>query len=408
MMRTFSLSHVSLRSILILATLVVSVAVTALKSIPPAQSAEADAGQLIFRFDTFGDEQLWTDTLQMQHAIDKVSPATALSVGLKVDSDALPPAVIDAIKAGQVDLEDPAVTIQLLKLNAVVGVIGKVTGTNNTLATIGISCALCHSTVDNSVATGIGRRLDGWPNLDLNVGAIIALSPAIADKSPYLSWGRGKFDPRFHAFDGEKFIPLNSPTFPVVLSPAYGLQGVGFETFTGDGPISYWNNYVGVTQMGGHGDFVDPRIGLNIIQQPDLVASNLPALLAYQLSLPKPPGPAGSFNTAAATRGQALFNGAARCATCHVPPTYTDVLTGPKPPFLHTAEEVGAEPEYATRSATKMYRTTPLRGLWQHPPYFHDGSARDLPAVVNHYDTFFSLNLSSREKRDLVEFLKTL
>jgi mono/diheme cytochrome c family protein len=364
-------------------------------------------GRSIFRFDTFGDEQLWTDTLQLQHVIKNVSPATALSVGLKVDSDALPPAVINAIRAGQVNLNDPAVTLQLLKLNAVVGVIGKVVGANDTLVTIGITCALCHSTVDNSVTAGIGRRLDGWPNLDLNVGAIIALSPATTDKSPYLSWGRGKFDPRLHAFDGKRFIPLNSPTLPVVIPPAYGLQGVGFETFTGDGPISYWNNYVAVTEMGGHGDFIDPRIGLRIIQRPDLVASKLPALLAYQLSLPKPPPP-GSLDAAAAARGQALFTGAARCSSCHIPPTYTDVLTGANPPFLHSAAEVGTEPVYATRSATKMYRTTPLRGLWQHPPYFHDGSASDLAAVVNHYNTVLSLGLTSAQKTDLVEFLKTL
>lgn len=344
----------------------------------------------------------------MQHVIKNVSPATALSVGLKVDSDALPPAVISTIQTGQVNLNEPAVTIQLLKLNAVVGVIGKVVGANDNLATIGITCALCHSRVDNAVTAGIGRRLDGWPNLDLDVGAIVALSPAISDKSPYLSWGRGKYDPRFHAFNGTGFIPLNNSTLPVVIPPAYGLQGVGFETFTGDGPISYWNNYVGVTQMGGHGDFIDSRIGLNIIQTPDLVASKLPALLAYQLSLPKPAPPAGSFNAAAAGRGQALFNGAARCATCHIPPTYTDVLTGPNPPFLHSAAEVGTEPAYATRSATQMYRTTPLRGLWQHPPYFHDGSASDLPAVVNHYNTVLSLRLMSAQKRDLVEFLKTL
>ncbi len=195
---------------------------------------------------------------------------------------------------------------------------------------------------------------------------------------------------------------------PVVIPPAYGLQGVGFETFTGDGPISYWNNYVGVTEMGGHGDFIDPRIGLRIIQRPDLVAPKLPALLAYQLSLPKPPPPAGSFDAAAAARGQALFTGAARCSTCHIPPTYTDVLKGVNPPFLHSAAEVGTEPVYATRSATKMYRTTPLRGLWQHPPYFHDGSASDLPAVVNHYNTVLPLGLTSAEKTDLVEFLKTL
>src|SRR5688572_3617531 len=381
--------------------------------VPLAQSAQSPSsfdGKSVFRYDTFGDEQLWTDVLQMQHALKTVSPATALSVGLKVDSDALPAALITAIATQQVNLNDPAVTIQLLKLNAVVGVIGKVVGPNDHLANVGISCALCHSTVDNSVAAGIGRRLDGWPNLTLNVGAIVALSPAIADKSPYLSWGRGKYDPRLHAFDGKKFIVLNSPTLPVVLPPIYGLQGVGFETFTGDGPISYWNNYVGVTQMGGHGDFVDPRIGLRIIQRPDLVAPKLPALLAYQLSLPKPPPPANSFNVAAAANGAILFNGVAKCATCHVPPLYTDVHLGSNPnvPLLHDAIETGTEPMYATRSATKRYRTTPLRALWQHPPYFHDGSAATLPAVVDRYNTHLSLGLSVQQKSDLVEFLKSL
>jgi hypothetical protein len=384
--------------------------VTLAPVVPQAQSPNGFDGKSIFRFDTFGDEQLWTQMLQMQHAIKNVSPATALSVGLKVDSEALPQAVIDALKAGQVNLDDPAVTIQLLKLNAVVGVIGKVVGANDNLATVGITCALCHSTVDDSLAPGIGKRLDGWANLSLNVGAIIVLSPAITDKSPYLGWGPGKFDPRLHAFDGTTFIPLNSPTLPVVIPPVYGLQGVGFETFTADGPISYWNNYVGVTQMGGHGSFTDlrPPIGLSITQTPDQVTPKLPALLQYQLSLQTPKAPAGSFQRSAARRGQELFTGAARCATCHIPPTYTDVLSGPDLPFLHSASEVGTEPEYASRSATGKYRTTPLRALWQHPPYFHDGSAKDLLAVVNHYNTVRSLGLTERQKADLVEFLKTL
>jgi hypothetical protein len=374
-----------------------------------AQSGGFD-GKQVFRFDTFGDEQLWTDVLQMQKAIAGVSPAIALSLGLKVDSDTLPPSVIDAIKAGQVDLNDPAVTVQLLKRNAVVGVVGKVVGANNNLATVGVTCALCHSTVDDSVAPGIGRRLDGWPNRTLNVGAIIALSPAITDKSPYTSWGPGKYDARFHAFDGTSFIPLNSPSLPAVIPPAFGLQDVGFETYTGDGPISYWNNYVAVTQMGGHGSFTDPRIGLSITQTPDLVTPKLPALLQYQLSLQTPNPPAGSFNRVAARRGSDVFNGAGRCASCHTPPTYTDVLSGPDPnvPFLHAPSEVGQDPVYAARSATGMYRTTPLRALWQHAPYFHDGSAQTLLDVVNHYDTLFGLGLSDRQKADLVEFLKTL
>jgi mono/diheme cytochrome c family protein len=367
-------------------------------------------GQSIFRFDTFGDEQLWTDTLQMQNVIKNVSPRTALSVGLRVDSDALPPAVINAIKAGQVNLDDPAVTIELLKLNAVIGVIGKVVGPSNTLATIGITCALCHTTVDDSVAPGIGRRQDGWPNRALNVGAIIALSPAVINKAPFLSWGPGKFDARLQIFDGTRIVSLNTPTDPVVIAPAFGLKGVGFETYTGDGVISYWNNYVGVTQMGGHGSFSDPRIGISVTQTPDLVTPKLPALLKYQLDLQTPPPPKDSFDKAAARRGRDVFNGVGGCARCHKPQLFTDVLSGPDPrvPFLHSPFEVGTEPVYASRSATKMYRTTPLRALWQHPPYFHDGSAPDLLAVVNHYNTQFQLGLRDQEKADLVEYLKTL
>ena len=379
--------------------------------VPRAGSQGDFDGKSIFRFDTFGDEQLWTDTLQMQKVIANVSPETALSVGLKVDSDALPRAIIDALRAGQVNLDDPAVTIQLLKLNAVVGVVGKVVGANDHLATVGITCALCHSTVDNSIAPGVGKRLDGWPNRSLNVGAIIALSPAVGNKAPFLSWGPGKYDARFRAFDGTSFIELNGTTLPVVIPPAFGLQGVGFETFTGDGPISYWNNYVAVTQMGGHGSFSDSRAPLNltIVQTPDLVTPKLPALLQYQLSLQTPPPPRGSFNRQAAARGAELFSGAAACATCHIPPLYTDVLSGnPGRPFLHAPSEDVAEQLYAARSVTGMYRTTPLRALWQHPPYFHDGSAPDLAAVVDRYNTQRSLGLSKRQQADLVEFLKTL
>ena len=373
-----------------------------------APSAKPSQGQAIFRFDTFGDEQLWTTVLRMHEAVANVSPETALSVGLKVDVEALPESVKAALAAGQVDLKDPAVTIELLRLNAVVGIIGKVDDTGQ-LVSIGTTCALCHSTVDNSFAMGIGKRLDGWPNRDLNVGAILGLSPAI-DASEFSSWGPGKYDPRHHAFDGTNIIPLNSPTLPVLIPPAYGLQGVGFETYTGDGPISYWNSYVGVSQMGGQGNFSDPRIGLTITQKPDRVTPKLPALLEYQLSLPAPAPPSGSFNAAAARRGERLFAGKADCARCHTPPTYTDVSSGPDPnvPVLHDAAEVGAEPVYASRSATGKYRSTPLRGAWQRPPYFHDGRAATLLAVVNHYDQFFGLNLSEQQKADLVEFLKSL
>jgi hypothetical protein len=401
----------AMKRLFALAAIIYGIALVAAIAAQPASAAKAADGRQIFRFDTFGDEQLWTDTLRMHEAIASVSPAVALGVGLKVDVEALPPAIVDALTKGQIELNDPDVTIQLLALNAVVGVIGRVNGAGQ-LKSIGITCALCHSTVDDSLTAGVGRRRDGWPNRDLNVGAIVALSPVLNDgqKAVFNSWGRGKFDPRLQAFDGTNLIPLNSPTLPVVIPPAYGLRGIGFETFTGDGPISYWNNYVGVTQMGGHGSFRDLRLGLSITQTPDLVTPKLPALLDYQLSLEAPAPPPGSFNKTAARRGERLFNGAARCASCHTPPTFSDVLSGPdsRVPFLHAASEIGAEPVYASRSVTGMYRTSPLRGIWQHPPYFHDGSAADLPAVVNHYDGLFSLGLTARQKADLVEFLKSL
>ena len=391
-------------------------ALVMMMSMQQAADAKPQDGQEIFRFDTFGDEQLWTDVLRMHEVLSSVPPATALAVGLKVDVDALPPPVIAAIKAGQLDVKDPRVTVRLLEMNAVVGVVGKVAG--DTLRSVGITCALCHSTVDNSLARGIGRRLDGWPNRDLNVGVIVGLSPSpVIDpfRQEFSQWGPGKYDARHHIFDGTNLRVLHpSPpsgreTIPVVIPPAFGLQGVGFETYTGDGPISYWNNYVGVTQMGGQGNFSDPRIGVIVIQKPDRVTRQLPALLDYQLSLLAPPPPPGSFNQAAATRGQLVFNTKARCATCHIPPTYTDVLRPDRSaPFLHTPAEIGADPEYAARSATGMYRTTPLRGAWQHPPYFHDGSAADFLAVVNYYNSFFNLGLTDAEKADLVAFLKSL
>jgi hypothetical protein len=374
-------------AMLALGTLVVGV-----RSIT-AQPAVFD-GLTIFRFDSFGDEQLWTDKLRMHEVIQAaVDPMTALAVGLKVDASALPANFLSTH-----ELTDPATTIELIRLNAVVGVVGTVS--NGTLTRVGITCALCHSTVDNSAGAGIGQRLDGWPNRDLDPGRIIALSPALtpAQKAVYNSWGPGFYDPRFN---------VDGVNLPVRIPPAYGLQGVGFEIYTGDGPISYWNNYVAVTQMGGHGSFCDRRIKVCITQEPDLVTPKLPALREYQLSLMKPPPPAGSFDPDAALRGRALFLGKAACDVCHEPPTYTDVGTAAAP-VLHNPNQVGQDPTYAKRSATKRYRTTPLRALWQHPPYFHDGSAATLMDVVNHYDGLFELSLTQAEKDDLVAFLKSL
>jgi len=376
-----------------------------------ANAALVAQGKQIFRFDTFGDESKWTDQLGLHTTIKNiVTPEVALSVGLKVDFDALDPATQDALKKGNVDLKNTATTIELLRQNAVVGLKGTVeniAGTD-TLTHVGITCALCHSTVDNSITTGIGSRLDGWPNLQLNSGAIIALSPALdaPTKAVFNSWGPGKYDPRFN---------LDGKNGPQVVPPAYGLAGINSITSTGDGTdVAYWNRYVGVTQMGGHGTFVEPRTGVNVTNgadangAADLITSKLPALQAYQLSLSAPPPPAGSFDAAAAVRGQLVFVGAGKCSTCHSGPLMTDA------PTLHLPSEVVSEPEapgvpsYASRSATKMYRTSPLHGLWQHAPYFHNGSAATLVDVVNTYNTKKTLGLSTAQMADLVEYLKSL
>jgi mono/diheme cytochrome c family protein len=356
----------------------------------PAPSKD---GKQVFRFDTFGNEKFWTDTLRMHEVIaSAVDPTTALSVGLKVDSEALPPGILQ-----KVDLKSPATTVALLKMNAVVGLKGTVVTKDgkDTLTRVGITCALCHSTVDDSVMPGIGKRLDGWPNRSLNPGAIIALSPALdeAKKKVYNSWGAGKYDPRFNQ-DGKNG--------PVLIPPAYGLAGSKHATYTGDGDISYWNNYVAVTQMGGQGAFDEPKLGIHVVPAgPDLVKPVLPALRAYQHSLGAPAPKAGSFDAAAAGRGKTLFAGAAKCSTCHTGAARTGVK-------LHAPAETGMDATYAARSASKMYRATPLRGLWQHAPYFHDGSAATLDAVVDHYAGALKLSLTAEQKKDLVEYLKSI
>jgi len=367
----------------------------------PLNPALIASGQTTFRFDTYGDETFWTDTLRMHEVIrTSVSPATALSVGLKVDVDALPPAVKTALQNGTISLADPATTVALLKLGAVVGVVGQVDA-SNTLTHVGITCALCHSTVDNSFAPSIGHRLDGWPNRDLNVGAIIALSPAItaAQRAVYQSWGPGMYDPRFN---------IDGKNMPVVIPPAFGLRNVDREIYTGDDTISYWNDYVAITQMHGHGHFVDSRIGVDINNPPELVAPKLAALRTYQFSLETPAPIPGSFDAEAARRGRMVFNDVANCASCHRSSVYTDVNQG----ILHTPAEDGQDPAYALRSATKLYRTTPLRGLWHPPqlkgPYFHDGHAPTLGAAIDHYVQLQGLVLTARQRADLIEYLKTL
>ncbi|MGN6268025.1 MAG: hypothetical protein ACTHM5_20275 [Ginsengibacter sp.] len=381
--------------------------------LPPLDQELVKQGQQVFRYWTFGDETFWTDVLQMNKVIETaVDPTTALSVGLKVDAAAIPAAVVAGIQDGSVSLTDPQTTLALLSLNAVVGVKGEVSkGADGKLHLdrAGITCALCHSTVDNSFAPGIGSRLDGYPNRDLNPGLIISLSPALtpAQKATYASWGTGMYDPRFN-HDG-----LSNP---VVIPPAFGLYGIPKAIFTGDGdvehepvgPVAYWNRYVAVTQMHGHGYFADPRLDwvVDHRENDDLVTDKLPALQAYQYSIAAPAPPANSFNIAAAARGEVLFIGKAKCASCHSGPLFTDVTDGGK---LHPqSASVALDKDYVKRSATKQWRVTPLKGIWQHPPYFHDGSAKTLADVVARYNQERNLKLSDAEKADLTEYLKSL
>ena len=382
-------------------------------NLPPLDPKLVEQGQQIFRHETFGDETFWTDQLRMNEVIESaVSPATALSVGLKVDANALPAAVVSAIQNGQVDLNNPQTTLVLLQLNAVVGVKGQVSQREDgslKLDRMGITCALCHSTVDNSFAPGIGSRLDGWPNRDLNPGLIVSLSPALSaeQKAVYTSWGPGIYDPRYNN-DG-----LNNP---VVIPPAFGLYGLPKAIFTGDGdiehepagPVAYWNRYVAVTQMHGHGYFKDDRLNLtrDYRENDDLVTDKLPALQAYQFSLTAPKPPTGSFDATAAARGKILFSGKAQCASCHSGPLFSDVIDNGK---LHQqSASVAVDKDYVNRSATKKWRVTPLKGIWQHPPYFHDGSANTLADVVARYNQEQHLTLSASEQSDLTEYLKSL
>ncbi|WP_084301247.1 c-type cytochrome [Comamonas badia] len=396
-------------------------------------------GQDVFRNDTFGDEAKWTDQLKMNQVIEAaVDPLTAASVGVKVDLDALPAAVAGAILAGDVPLDNPQSTLALLELNAVVGIRGQVSTDaqgKKHLDRVGITCALCHSTVSREDLPGpigaalkgvVGHRLDGHANRDLNPGAIIALSPALAGDSNKAaraqlnSWGPGKYDPRWN-FDG-----ISNPT---VIPPAYGLATLTKAIFTGDadaahepaGPVAYWNRYVSVTQMGGIGTFSDSRLqgklggyhdvdNTNGGKLADRVTGVLPALQAYQYSLPAPKAIAGSFDPAAAARGQAVFSGAANCASCHAGEAFTDATQGK----LHPAEgtSVANDQDYVKRSATQQWRTSPLPGIGYRASlgekFFHDGSADNLAEVVDMYDTRKKLGLTAAQKTDLVEYLKSL
>lgn len=382
--------------------------------LPDLDPELVEQGKEVFRYETFGDETFWTDQLHMNEVIESaVDPTTALSVGLKVDASALPDEVVEGIQSGEIDLEDPQTTLALLSLDAVVGVKGEVKPMDDgslSLERVGITCALCHSTVDDSFAPGIGNRLDAFPNRDLDPGFIISLSPALDPETQeiYASWGPGYYDPRFN-HDG-----LSNP---VVIPPAFGLYGLPKAIFTGDGdvehepagPVAYWNRYVAVTQMHGHGYFADERLDnweVDYREDDDLVTDNLPALQAYQYSISAPTPPENSFDAAAAERGKVLFNDKAQCATCHSGPLFTDVIEEGK---LHPQEaSVAIDKDYVKRSATKEWRVTPLKGIWQHPPYFHDGSAETLDDVVSTYNTELNLGLDDSEMADLTEYLKSL
>jgi hypothetical protein len=391
-------------------------------------------GQSIFRFDSFGDEDFWSGLLHLDKAIagsanggfgSGVSPATALSVGLKVDAEALPQSVVMGISNGSINLNDPATTIALLKLNAVLGVKGNFDASGN-FKSIGITCAACHSTVDNSFAPGIGKRLDGWPNRDLNVGAIISLTDNAQPIANMLhvdegtlrtvlnGWGPGKFAAILF-MDGKAVRP-DGKIAANLIPAAFGLKGVNLTTYTGWGDISYWNSFVGNLEMHGKGTFKDSRLNnpakypiavenkfYDVTNNPDLITSKLAALRAYQHSIVAPTPPAGSFDAAAAQRGKVLFNGKANCASCHAGPLLTDNS-------LRTATEMGIDDFEAMRSPTGKYRTPPLGGLFARSKggFFHDGRFPTYLDVVNHYNTHFSLNLSESEKNDLVEYLKSL
>ena len=407
--------------------------------VQPAQTQAArlvEQGRQIFRFDTFGDEKFWGDSLKLHRAVagaanggvgPGLSPRAALGVGLKVDVDALPPELQQALARGEVNLDDPAVTLALLRLNAVVGVTGFFDADGG-LRSMGIQCALCHSTVDDSFAPGIGHRLDGFAARDLNVGAIVSLAPDLRPVARLLgtdvatvkrvlaAWGPGKFDAELF-LDGKGFRP-DGKTAATLIPPAYGLAGVNLHTYTGWGSVPYWNAFVANLEMHGQGVFYDPRLDNaeqfpvaarnrsgHTSNSPDLITPKLAALHFYQLALAAPEAPSGSFDPAAAARGATLFGGKAECATCHVPPLFTEPGWN-----LHTPGEIGIDRFQADRSPTHRYRTTPLKGLWAHQKggFYHDGRFATLGEVVDHYDRFFELGLTPGEKRDLAQYLKSL
>src|SRR5829696_889438 len=419
---------------------------------PPAATAPFDTtitqnaqrmieeGRRIFRFDTFGDEAFWGDQLRLHEAIigqklggvgPGLSPKMALSLGLKVDAEALPAPVVAQIKAGKVDMNDPASTVLLLKANAVVGLTAFM-NSDGTARSIGVQCALCHSTVDDSFAPGIGQRLDGWGNRDLNIGAIVATAPNLEPFSKLLgvdvamvktvlnSWGPGRYDAELN-MDGKARRP-DGKSAATMMPSAFGLAGVNQHTWTGGwGTVTYWNAYVANTQMYGKGTFIDPRLD-DAKRYPvaakagwgrkrdatDLITAKLPALHFYQLAMPVPKAPAGSYDASAATRGEVVFNGSAKCSSCHVPPIFTEPGHN-----LHKGSEIGIDSFQADRGPERSYVTTPLRALFDTGKihkggFYHDGRFPTLDAVVNHYDSHLKLKLTAEQKRELIEYLKSL
>jgi len=396
-----------------------------------------DEGKQIFRYDTFGDEAFWSDKLKLHQAIQGskfggvgpgVSPKTALSVGLKVDMDALPADLVAKIKKGDVNLDDPATTLALINLNSVLGVKGSF-NKDGSLKAIGLSCAVCHSTVDDAFAPGIGHRLDGWPNQDLNVGRIVSLAPDLSALTSLLqvdeatvkkvlaSWGPGKYDAELN-LDGKAFRP-DGKSAAVIIPPAFGMAGVNLHTWGGGwGGVTYWNAFVGNLQLQGQGTFFDERLNDskkypvaaragfgNKRSTQDMVTAKLASLQFYQLAIPPPTPPEGSFDHAAAARGQAIFNGKATCAQCHVPPLFTEPGWN-----THKPSDIGIDDFQANRAPDNSYRTSPLRGLFTHMKrgFYHDGRFATLLDVVNHYNSFKKLSLTEQEKKDLVEYLKSL
>lgn len=397
---------------------------------------EIRKGREAFRYATFGDEDFWGGSLGLHESIagaanggvgPGVSPKTALAVGLKVDVEALPGRLQRAIRKGAVNLDDPAVTVELLRLDAVVGVTGFFNKANR-LHSIGIQCALCHSVVDDSFATGIGRRRDGWANRDLNIGAIVALAPRLEPVAELLgvdvatvrtvlnSWGPGKFDAALF-LDGKAFRP-DGRSAATLIPPAFGLAGVNLHTWTGWGSVTHWNAFVANLEMHGKGTFYDPRLDDatrfpiaarerfgHIVATEDQITPALASLHVYQLALAAPDAPRGSYNAAAASRGRSVFNEKGRCASCHVPPLFTE------PGYnMHTPEEIGIDDFQANRAPDGRYRTAPLKGLWTHTRggFYHDGRFATLSDVINHYDALWSLGLSASERADLEHYLRSL